>query len=120
MSNDEFETWLSLVGRLLGLSERQRQQIGEELRDHLESRVADLLESGMDKQSAVMQAKVSATPASDTTRPHILSGQNQEPSRNAEKVRSALVRRQQQQTQKSFKKDLSIHRPESPPEKESR
>ena len=56
MSNDEFETWLSLVGRLLGLSERQQQQIGEELRDHLESRVADLLESGMDKQSAVMQA----------------------------------------------------------------
>ena len=56
MSNDEFETWLSLVGRLLGLSERQREQIGEELRDHLESRVADLLESGMDKQSAVMQA----------------------------------------------------------------
>ena len=56
MSNDEFETWLSLVGRLLGLSERQREQIGEELRDHLESRVADLLESGMDKQTAVMQA----------------------------------------------------------------
>ena len=56
MSNEEFETWLSLVGRLLGLSERQREQIGEELRDHLESRVADLLESGMDKQSAVMQA----------------------------------------------------------------
>ena len=45
MSNDEFETWLSLVGRLLGLSERQRSQIGAELRDHLESRVADLLES---------------------------------------------------------------------------
>ena len=56
MSNDEFETWLSLVGRLLGLSERQRSQIGAELRDHLESRVADLLESGMDKNSAVMQA----------------------------------------------------------------
>ncbi len=56
MSNDEFETWLSLVGRLLGLSERQRKQIGAELRDHLESRVADLLESGMDKKTAVMQA----------------------------------------------------------------
>ncbi len=56
MSNDEFDTWLSLVGRLLGLSERQRTQIGAELRDHLESRVADLLESGMDKKSAVLQA----------------------------------------------------------------
>ena len=56
MSNDEFDTWLSLVGRLLGLSERQRKQIGAELRDHLESRVTDLLESGMDKKLAVMQA----------------------------------------------------------------
>lgn len=56
MSNDEFETWLSLVGRLLQLNDRQRGQIGEELRDHLESRVAELLESGMDERSAALQA----------------------------------------------------------------
>lgn len=31
-------------------------EVPKELRDHLESRVADLLESGMDKNSAVMQA----------------------------------------------------------------
>jgi len=56
MSNDEFESWLSLVGRLLGLSERQRKQISEELRDHLELRVADLMDSGMDRQAAVLKA----------------------------------------------------------------
>ena len=56
MSNDEFESWLSLVGRLLGLSEGQRKQISEELRDHLESRVVDLMESGMDRQAAVLKA----------------------------------------------------------------
>jgi len=56
MSNDEFESWLSLVGRLLGLSESQRKQISEELRDHLELRVADLMESGMDRQAAVLKA----------------------------------------------------------------
>ncbi|QEG25208.1 permease prefix domain 1-containing protein [Mariniblastus fucicola] len=56
MSNDEFDTWLSLVGRLLGLSERQRTQISEELRDHLENRVADLMQNGMQRQTAVMKA----------------------------------------------------------------
>ena len=56
MSNDEFESWLALVGRLLGLSERQRTQISEELRDHLESRIADLIDSGMNRQAAVMKA----------------------------------------------------------------
>jgi hypothetical protein len=56
MSNDEFESWLSLVGRLLGLSERQRNQISEELRDHLESRVSDLVEEGMERQAAILKA----------------------------------------------------------------
>lgn len=56
MSKDEFDSWLSLVGRLLGLNERQRKQISEELRDHLELRVADLIESGMERQAAVMKA----------------------------------------------------------------
>ena len=56
MSNDEFESWLSLVGRLLGLSASQRKQISEELRDHLESRVADLVEDGMERQAAILKA----------------------------------------------------------------
>ena len=56
MSNEEFETYLALVGRLLRLSPPQREQIGEELRDHMELRVADLVAKGMERKSAVLQA----------------------------------------------------------------
>jgi hypothetical protein len=56
MSNEEFEAYLALVSRLLRLSPGQREKIGEELRDHLESRVAELTESGVERQSALIQA----------------------------------------------------------------
>lgn len=56
MSNQEFENYLRLIGKLLQLSRRQREQIGAELQDHLESRVADLVELGMDQQAAIGQA----------------------------------------------------------------
>jgi len=42
MSDHEFENYLTLIGRLLRLSRTQRQAIGEELRDHFESRLAEL------------------------------------------------------------------------------
>ena len=56
MSNEEFENYLALVSRLLRLSPGQRNQIGEELRDHLETRTAELVESGVERTAAVKQA----------------------------------------------------------------
>jgi hypothetical protein len=56
MSNQEFENYLRLIGKLLQLSRRQQEQIGAELQDHLESRVADLVDLGMDQQAAISQA----------------------------------------------------------------
>jgi len=56
MSNEEFENYLALVSRLLRLSPGQRDQIGEELRDHLETRTAELVESGAERTAAVKQA----------------------------------------------------------------
>lgn len=56
MSNSEFENYLALIGKLLQLTRRQRESIGSELRDHLESRVADLMELGLDQSQAVKQA----------------------------------------------------------------
>jgi len=56
MSNEEFENYLALVSRLLRLSATQRDQIGEELRDHMESRVSELVELGVEKKAAVLQS----------------------------------------------------------------
>ena len=47
MTREEFENYLALVGRLLRLNDQQTQAIGCELRDHLESRVSELVESGV-------------------------------------------------------------------------
>jgi hypothetical protein len=46
MSKEEFETYLALVGSLLQLTPEQREQISDELYDHLEDRVAELEDSG--------------------------------------------------------------------------
>ena len=56
MSNQEFENYVALIGKLLQLKPEQRDQIGGELQDHLQMRVADLVEDGMNKQSAISQA----------------------------------------------------------------
>jgi hypothetical protein len=56
MSNSEFENYLALIGKLLQLTRQQRESIGTELRDHLESRVADLMDLGLDHSLAVQQA----------------------------------------------------------------
>jgi len=53
MSDGEFENYLTLIGRLLRLSPAQREAIGEELRDHFESRLAELLERGLAHDEAV-------------------------------------------------------------------
>jgi hypothetical protein len=56
MSDHEFENYLTLIGRLLRLSSSQREAIGEELRDHFESRLAELVESGLSHHEAVRLA----------------------------------------------------------------
>ncbi|MEM8738410.1 MAG: permease prefix domain 1-containing protein [Planctomycetota bacterium] len=56
MSEREFEAYLNLLARTLKLSEAQRQRIAGELRDHLEERLADLVDDGMDRGQAILAA----------------------------------------------------------------
>ena len=56
MSNQEFENYIALMGKLLQLSQKQRDQIAGELRDHLQLRVADLQSEGIEEQDAIKQA----------------------------------------------------------------
>jgi hypothetical protein len=56
MSNQEFENYVALIGKLLQLTREQRDQISGELQDHLQMRVADLMSEGVAKQDAVAKA----------------------------------------------------------------
>ena len=56
MSNEEFENYLALVTRLLRLNRSQREMIRSEMRDHLESRVEEMVDSGVDRKDAVRSA----------------------------------------------------------------
>lgn len=56
MSNQEFENYCALIGKLLQLTREQREQISGELQDHLQMRVADLVAEGVAKQDAIAQA----------------------------------------------------------------
>ncbi len=56
MSNQEFENYVALIGKLLQLTREQREQISGELQDHLQMRVADLMSEGVAKQDAVAKA----------------------------------------------------------------
>lgn len=56
MSNHEFENYLALVSRLMRLNRSQTATIRDELRDHLETRVSELVESGVDQKDAMRQA----------------------------------------------------------------
>ena len=56
MSNQEFENYVALIGKLLQLTREQRDQISGELQDHLQMRVADLVSEGVAKQDAVAKA----------------------------------------------------------------
>jgi hypothetical protein len=52
MSETEFEVYLDLLMRLLRLSPEQRDEISEELRDHLETRLKELLQAGNSRADA--------------------------------------------------------------------
>ena len=56
MSNQEFENYVALIGKLLKLTREQRDQIWVELQDHLRMRVADLTSEGVSKPDAISQA----------------------------------------------------------------
>lgn len=53
MSEREFETYLSLMCKLLRLNQRQRDAIACELRDHLEQRLDELREQGVSRDAAI-------------------------------------------------------------------
>ena len=53
MSNEEFENYLTLVSRLLRLDRRQREMIRHEMRDHMESRVEEMVKSGVERNDAI-------------------------------------------------------------------
>ncbi len=56
MPEQEFEMYLSILSRLLRLSPVQKDAISDELRDHLEQRLTDLLQSGMSRDDAIRKA----------------------------------------------------------------
>ncbi|MEM6332489.1 MAG: permease prefix domain 1-containing protein [Planctomycetota bacterium] len=56
MSEHEFEAYLNLLARTLRLSDAQREQIAGELRDHLEARLDELTDQGIDRHDAILQA----------------------------------------------------------------
>ena len=56
MSEREFEAYLNLLARTLRLSGKQRQRIAGELRDHMETRLDELIEQGMSRDEAVLAA----------------------------------------------------------------
>ena len=56
MSEQEFEVYLRLIARLLRLSDAQREAISDEMRDHMEARLDELMESGMGREEAIHAA----------------------------------------------------------------
>ncbi len=56
MSKQEFELYLSLLGRFLRLNAGQRGEISDELRDHLEERLDELTSGGLSQEAAIRQA----------------------------------------------------------------
>src|ERR1700689_4207820 len=56
MSEQEFELYLKLLSRCLSLTSGQREQIADELRDHLEERLEELARAGVPREKAVVQA----------------------------------------------------------------
>ena len=84
MSEQEFELYLELLGRLMRLSPQQREAVAYELRDHLEERFAELLAQGLPRREAVVQALAEFGEA------HLLA---QEFSRLAQERRRRLIMR---------------------------
>ena len=53
MSEAEFDSYLSLLSKFLRLRSRQRADLADELRDHLDSRLDELLAQGKSREQAV-------------------------------------------------------------------
>ncbi len=56
MSQQEFDTYLALLCRLLRIAPQQREQVAEEFRTHMEDRLDELFAKGMDREAAVKLA----------------------------------------------------------------
>ena len=56
MSQQEFDTYLALLCRLLRIAPQQREQVAEEFRAHMEDRLDELLAKGMEREAAVKLA----------------------------------------------------------------
>jgi hypothetical protein len=56
MSEQEFDLYLKLLAKCLRLTSGQREQIADELRDHLEERLEELARAGVPREKAVVQA----------------------------------------------------------------
>ena len=56
MSEQEFDVYLNLIAKLLRLSDNQRQAISDELRDHMEARLEELMDQGLTKEDAIHAA----------------------------------------------------------------
>ena len=56
MSEKDFELYLSLLSRFLRLKPGQRDEISDELRDHLEQRLDELTQQGHSREEAIRKA----------------------------------------------------------------
>lgn len=56
MSQQEFDTYLALLCRLLRIAPQQREQVAEEFRAHMEDRLDELLAKGLEREAAVKLA----------------------------------------------------------------
>ncbi|MGE5192359.1 MAG: permease prefix domain 1-containing protein [Deltaproteobacteria bacterium] len=56
MPEEDFELYLSLLSRFLRLKSAQRDEIADELRDHLEARLEELAAQGMSREEAIRAA----------------------------------------------------------------
>ena len=56
MSDREFNNYLTLLAGLLRLGDKQRKEIAEELRAHLEDRLEELVAQGVPRNEAVQRA----------------------------------------------------------------
>ena len=56
MSDQEFKNYVALISKLLHLKRGQQESISGELKDHLQARVADLVDEGVPEEAAFQQA----------------------------------------------------------------
>jgi hypothetical protein len=56
MSQQEFDSYLALLCRLLRIAPQQREQVAEEFRAHMEDRLEELLAVGLPREEAIQQA----------------------------------------------------------------